>query len=94
MITALNADNSDYLRKELSFTEIYQIILIELLSYSRLKELDISEDDLRYSSNVQYQSDEVSNYVWEKLEYLGFKLESYYNYPNGNGDSGLKISWE
>ena len=94
MITSLDVDNSDYLRKELSFTEVYQIILVELLSYSKLKELYISEDDLRYSSDVQYQSDEVSKYVWEKLECLGFKLESYYNYPNGNGDSGIKITWE
>lgn len=94
MIKELSADNKDYFRNELAFTEIYQMILVELLGYSKLKELYISEDYLRYSSNIQYQSDETSNYVWGKLESLGFKLCSYYNYPNGNGDSGLKITWE
>lgn len=82
----------DKLYAELAWLEVYKDI-IEHKLYSKDKELYICDDRLRYSNQVQFNNTDENKYVWAKLEGLGYKADSYYNYPNGNGESGIKIYW-
>lgn len=94
MITAKEINTSKDLYNELAWLEVYQAILYATIWTSNVYEVKISNDDLKRSSQVQFRDSEESEYVWNKLESLGYKAESYYDYPNGNGDSGIKITWE
>lgn len=82
----------DKLYAELAWLEIYKEI-IEHKLFSKDKELYICEYKLKYSNQVQFNNTVENKYVWAKLEGLGYKADSYYNYPIANGESGIKIYW-
>jgi len=92
MINAKDIKNSRNLYNELAWIEIYQKLIYESL-WTNKNEVYISDDTLKHTNQVQFRDSEESEYVWTKLELLGYKSTSYYNYPNGNGDSGIKITW-
>ena len=94
MINAKDIATSKDLYNELAWLEAYQAIIYEALWDKVMGEVKISDDTLNLTTQVQFRDTEESEYVWSKLESLGYKAESYYDYPNGNGDSGIKISWE
>ena len=93
MIKAKDLNNNTNLYNELAWIEVYEKLINGSMWIRNNNEVKISEGDLKYSTEVQYRNTEVGLYVWEKLNSLGYKSESYYDYPNGNGDSGLKITW-
>lgn len=93
MILAKDINSSKDLYNELAWIEVYEKLISSSLCTRKSNEVRISEDDLRYGKGIQYRNTEVGLYVWKKLNLLGYKSESYYNYPNGNGDSGIKITW-
>ena len=93
MISAKDINNSKDLYNELAWIEVYEKLISSSMCTRNNNEVKISEDDLKYGKDVQYRNTEVGLYVWNKLDLLGYKSESYYDYPNGNGDSGIKITW-
>ena len=94
MIHAKDIKNSKDLYKELAWLEVYENIIYGSMWEDAVNEVKISDDELRYTVQVQFKDSEESIYVWDMLESLGYKADGYYNYPNGNGDSGIKITWE
>lgn len=93
MISAKDINTSKDIHNELAWLEVYQAILYATIWTNNVYEVKISDDDLKHTNQVQFRDSEESEYVWNKLESLGYKASSYYDYPNGNGDSGIKISW-
>lgn len=94
MINAKDINRSKELYNELAWIEVYEKLISGSLNTRNNNEIKISECDLKCSAEVQYRNTQSGLYVWNKLASLGYKVESYYDYPNGNGDSGLKITWE
>lgn len=94
MITTKDINNSKDWYKELAWIEVYQKLIHGVVWTRDVYEVRISDDELNYTQQVQFKDSEESVYVWDMLESLGYSAESYYNYPNGNGDSGIRIYWE